>query len=66
MGQFDTSDRFLKKALQIQVGKNSNLKIVGPILKLKSEQFKTECLNMTFKDKFEKLQKIIAVLDTKL
>lgn len=42
------------------------MKIVGPIIKLKSEQFKTEALNLNFKDKTEKLSKIIGVLDSKM
>jgi hypothetical protein len=66
MGQFDTSDRFLKKALALRKGENSNLKIVGPIIKLKGEQFKTESLNLGFPEKASKLQKIIAVLESKM
>jgi len=66
MGQFDTSDRFLKKALALRKGENSNLKIVGPIIKLKGEQFKTESLNLGFQEKGSKLQKIIAVLESKM
>jgi len=67
MGLFDTSDRFLKKALMLRrAAQGSSMKIVGPIIKLKSEQFKTEVLNLGFKDKTEKLAKIIGVLDNKM
>ena len=48
MGQFDSSDRFLKKALRLRGGDGSNLKIVGPIIKLKGEQFKSESMNLGF------------------
>ncbi len=40
MGLYDSSDRFLKRALRLRVGGMdgvSNMKIVGPIIKLKSE-----------------------------
>lgn len=40
MGLFDSSDRFLKRALKIRNNEekgSSNMKIVGPIIKLKSE-----------------------------
>ena len=38
MGLFDASDKYLKKALKLRVeGDGANLKIVGPIIKLKSE-----------------------------
>ena len=52
MGLYDSSDRFLKRALRLrggdQGGGASNMKIVGPIIKLKSEQFKTEAMNLEF------------------
>lgn len=48
MGLYDSSDRFLKRALRMRKEDASNMKIVGPIIKLKSEQFKTEALNLTF------------------
>lgn len=69
MGLYDSSDRFLKRALRIRKAANrddANMKIVGPIIKLKSEQFKTEALNLDFESKTEKLQKIIAVYESKL
>ncbi len=67
MGQFDSSDRFLKRALRLRsANDSSNMKIVGPIIKLKSEQFKGESLNLEFRDKAEKLSKIIGVLDSKM
>ena len=67
MGLLDCSDRFLKQALKLRKGGDgSNMKIVGPIIKLKSEQFKTESMNLPFKEKAAKLQKIIGVLDQKL
>ena len=69
MGLYDTSDRYLKKAFHLHStssGSSSNMRIVGPIIKLKGEQFKAECMNMDFKDKTFKLQKIIGVLDTKM
>ncbi len=42
MGLLDTSDRFLKRALRLRrddsgANKGSNMKIVGPIIKLKSQ-----------------------------
>lgn len=38
MGLYDCSDRFLKKALTLRKGdEKANMKIVGPIIKLKSE-----------------------------
>lgn len=50
MGLYDCSDRYLKKALRIRKSgeDGSNMKIVGPIIKLKSEQFKSEALNLSF------------------
>jgi len=51
MGLFDSSDRFLKRALRIRQGGAdgaANMKIVAPIIKLKSEQFKTEAMNLEF------------------
>jgi hypothetical protein len=51
MGLYDSSDRFLKRALRLRGGGElgaSNMKIVGPIIKLKSEQFKTEAMNLEF------------------
>jgi hypothetical protein len=66
MGLFDASDRYLKKALELRGKGASSLKIVGPIIKLKSEQFKTEALNLAFRDKTEKLAKIVDVLDSKM
>jgi len=75
MGLYDSSDRFLKRALhvrqQIQDEREeekgqSNMKIVVPIIKLKSEQFKSETMNLSFQDKEQKLLKIIGVLDSKM
>lgn len=67
MGEFDSSDRFLKRALRLRnANESSNMKIVGPIIKLKSEQFKGESLNMEFREKAEKLAKIIGVLESKM
>ncbi len=54
MGLYDSSDRFLKRALRLREGGAdgaSNMKIVGPIIKLKSEQFKTEAMNLPFADR---------------
>lgn len=37
MGLYDTCDRYLKKALKLRKNDDSsNMKIVGPIIKLKS------------------------------
>jgi hypothetical protein len=58
MGLYDSSDRFLKRALRLRDGGAdgaSNMKIVGPIIKLKSEQFKTEAMNLPFADRAQKL-----------
>lgn len=53
MGLYDTSDRYLKKAFNLRSneGSSSNMRIVGPIIKLKGEQFKSEALNLEFKEK---------------
>ena len=53
MGLYDSSDRFLKRALRLRGGGDgsSNMKIVGPIIKLKSEQFKTEAMNLEFQER---------------
>lgn len=62
MGLFDSSDRFLKRALKLRSSDDnasSNMKIVGPIIKLKSEQFKSETMNLDYKQKSEKLNKIL-------
>lgn len=51
MGIYDCSDRYLKRALnqrKEEGDSGSNMRIVGPIIKLKTEQFKTESLNMNF------------------
>ncbi|CDW71353.1 dna-dependent protein kinase catalytic subunit [Stylonychia lemnae] len=69
MGLFDSSDRFLKRALKIRADedKNSqNMKIVAPIIKLKCEQFKVDTMNLNFADKGDKLQKIVKVFDSKM
>lgn len=69
MGLYDCSDRFLKRALKMRNADDkgsSNMKIVGPIIKLKSEQFKSETMNLDFTEKAEKLQKIISVLESKM
>lgn len=42
------------------------MKIVGPIVKLKSEQFKSETMNLNFADKAAKLSKIISILENKM
>jgi hypothetical protein len=42
------------------------MKIVGPIIKLKSEQFKVEALNLSFEQKTSKLGKIIEIYQKKL
>lgn len=61
MGLYDSSDRFLKRALKLRrAGEDgSNMKIVGPIIKLKSEQFKVDSLNLGFNLKIDKISKII-------
>ncbi len=69
MGLYDTSDRYLKKAFAMRRSAADNIdnfKIVGPIIKLKSEQFKSQSLNFDFRNKVEKLTKIINVLDSKM
>ena len=69
MGLYDCSDRFLKKALKMRSEEDrvsSNMKIVAPIIKLKSEQFKSETINDTFQEKAQKLSKIIGVLEKKM
>ena len=42
------------------------MKIVGPIIKLKSEKFKEETMNSDFKVKTDTLLKIMKVLNSKM
>ena len=69
MGAYDCSDRLLKRALVDRVQKEdgrSTMKIVGPIIKLKSEKFKEETMNSDFKVKTDTLLKIMKVLNSKM
>lgn len=42
------------------------MRIVVPIIKLKTEQFKQETVNLTFAEKFNRLEKVLRVLDDKI
>jgi exonuclease VII small subunit len=42
------------------------MKIVGPIIKLKSEQFNSQCKNLGFQEKYQRLGKIISILESKM
>jgi hypothetical protein len=69
MGLYDCSDKFLKRALALRSNNekgSSNMKIVGPIIKLKSEQFKSDTMNLDFQEKATKLSKIISILESKM
>ena len=69
---FDSCDRYLKTCLDYRAKSGNdaqskgNLRIVVPIVKLKAEQFKRENLNIPLLQKFEKLEKIIRILDAKM
>jgi hypothetical protein len=43
-----------------------SLRIVVPIVKLKTQQFKQETINLDAKGKYQALEKILKVLDTKI
>ena len=76
MGLYDCSDTYLRQALKLRQGgagaggaaddNSNNMKIVGPIIKLKSEQFKSDAINLKFSEKSTKLAQIISVLDKKM
>jgi len=72
MGMFDSSDRYLKACLEVRNrsadihGAKSNIRIVLPIVKLKTEQFRHETLNLSQSKKLEQLETIIQVLTNKL
>jgi len=67
MGLYDASDQYLKRAVASRKSADgANMKIVGPIIKLKTEQFKVESLNMDSASRLSKLQKIAGVLEKKI
>mmetsp|Transcript_22762 Transcript_22762/g.30370 ORF Transcript_22762/g.30370 Transcript_22762/m.30370 type:complete len:104 (-) Transcript_22762:2783-3094(-) len=53
MGMYDSSDRYLKQCLEVRNrstdinGTRSNIRIVLPIVKLKTEQFRQDTLNLS-------------------
>lgn len=53
MGMFDSSDRYLKECLDVRNqsqnrdGARNNMRIVLPIAKLKTEQFRQDTLNLS-------------------
>ena len=72
MGMFDSSDRYLKECLQLRNsssdvnGARHNIRIVLPIVKLKTEQFRQDTLNYSFSSKLTQLETIMSVLTNKL
>lgn len=53
MGMYDSSERYLKECLNVRNrstdidGARSNIRIVLPIVKLKTEQFREDTLNLS-------------------
>jgi hypothetical protein len=67
MGMFDTCVRYLHTCLEQRSKENkNNLQIILPIIKLKTEQFKQETVNLDSQTKYEKLKDIKVVLESKL
>lgn len=67
MGMFDTCVRYLQTCLDQRSKENkNNLQIILPIIKLKTEQFKQETINLDSSTKFLKLKDIKHVLESKL
>jgi hypothetical protein len=68
MGFYDSCDKYLMTCLEqrSRTKQRDNLGIVVPIIKLKTEQFKQETINMSFADKFTRLEKVLRVLDDKI
>lgn len=67
MGLYDSSDRYLKVAQSKRTHSNQNdMRIIVPIIKLKTEQCKSELRNMSFEAKISRLDKIHSVLTRKI
>lgn len=72
MGMFDSSDRYLKECLDVRNrssnkdGARSNMRIVLPIVKLKTEQFRQDTINLSQAKKLGQLETIMSVLSNKL
>ena len=63
MGLYDTSDRYMKEAQNKRVHSNQNdMRLIVPIIKLKTEQCKSELRNMSFEANINRLTKIHDVL----
>ena len=54
MGLYDSCDKYLMTGLEqrSKTKQKDNLRIVVPIIKLKTEQFKQETLNLPFNEKY--------------
>jgi hypothetical protein len=68
MGLYDSCDKYLMTCLEqrSKTKQRDNLRIVVPIIKLKTEQFKQETLNLSHREKYDKLEKVLRVLDDKI
>lgn len=72
MGMFDSSDRYLKACLDVRKRSSDinqsrgNIRIVLPIVKLKTEQFRQDTMNLSQAAKLDKLETIMSVLTQKL
>ena len=57
MGMYDSSDRYLSECLKVRNrssdidGARSNIRIVLPIVKLKTEQFREDTINLSQSEK---------------
>ena len=69
---YDSSARYLKVCLDVRnqsadiENARNNIRIILPIVKLKTEQFRQETLNFSQSDRLSQLEKIMSVLTTKL
>jgi len=72
MGMYDSCDRYLKTCLEERdrsgdaSSGRANMRIVLPVIKLKTEQFRQETMNLSQGEKLERLEKIAGVLQGKL
>ena len=72
MGMYDSSDRYLKACLELRNRSSDlnsargNMRIVLPIVKLKTEQFRQDTINLSQAMKLTKLETIMGALTSKL
>jgi hypothetical protein len=63
MGLYDTSDRYIKEAQNKRRQSNKNdMRLIVPIIKLKTSQCKSELRNNTFEANINRLSRIYDVL----